>query len=773
MRQRRKEISNNVDEIQNSKAVPAWLVTDEMSQVKMKLDHIANEETMLVASHISPIPLDTDTVKEPRTDKEKVRIVSSSEDELVLAPPMDQPEEQLLGSTRKEVEARKTLHTLHLPSATDVEVFSSPMHPSPMEHLLEAVKSSMNLEKRSNMDPQGDLKNPVANSSLMPSTPAPPGPIGFNASPLVQYESSPSRTNDVEHFEIVPSIAFMDTTASSSTPKGTRNLNSLKRQKQKKCHRKINVNQKRYVVVSALADSTIPSLVLARGHRIEKVLKLPLMLNDTVESVEKASATLKVLKQVGAYPNVEKAKKRHNMRAAKGKMRNKAMITHYVGRDSITLAGRSKSKVVDTLRWVVVPSLPSPIPIVKAVVIDPSSLADMCVGEPKWYRVVSDLSILYGEMVVSTCVDVGVDYLYITRELGFMEKMEALYHDRAVKTGSLVISACGYDSISKELCVMFHSRQWDPRSVPHSVDSYLLLESDKRIAGFQLCVSFFEIYGSKFYDLLSEKRNLCMSEYGKQQVCIVVDGSKSKPSHVVGKIFFIDLAGSKRGADTIDNDCQTRMEGAEINKSSLALKECIRALDNDQGHILFRGSNVTEVLWDSFVGDSQTVMISCISANSGSCEHTLNTLRYVEHTNSSKKDSISPIVALRESSMNPLTLSSPSLLLSLSTSENINLELPSNNNRFDNSNNGYDSGITHESQEQGKQVSSQSWRKGKTKSKATASDDYKLHHGVHRVGARDGQGLLEGAATGARVCWGRTGLQTLHRPMAARVEEGE
>eukprot|EP01018_Ginkgo_biloba_P028400 Gb_19326 [translate_table: standard] len=287
------------------------------------------------------------------------------------------------------------------------------------------------------------------------------------------------------------------------------------------------------------------------------------------------------------------------------------------------------------------------------------------------------------------------------------------------------------------------------RSVPHSVDSYLLLESDKRIAGFQLCVSFFEIYGSKLYDLLSEKRNLCMREYGKQQVCIVVDGSKSKPSHVVGKIFFIDLAGSKRGADTIDNDCQTRMEGAEINKSLLALKECIRALDNDQGHILFRGSNLTEVLWDSFVGDSQTVMISCISPNSGSCEHTLNTLRYVEHTNSSKKDSISPIVALRESSMNPLTLSSPSLLLSLSTSENINLELPSNNNRFgwhklldgesrqlftmdhgppsgrddghffavyaDNSNNGYDSGITHESQEQGKQVSSQSWRKGKTK----------------------------------------------------------
>ncbi|PIM97600.1 Kinesin-like protein [Handroanthus impetiginosus] len=228
----------------------------------------------------------------------------------------------------------------------------------------------------------------------------------------------------------------------------------------------------------------------------------------------------------------------------------------------------------------------------------------------------------------------------------------------------------------------------------------LLRQPVYRNQRFKLWLSYFEIYGGKLFDLLSDRKKLCMREDGRQQVCIVglqefevsdvhivkeyiekgnaarstgstganeessrshailqlavkkhpevkeskrnnsnniSDGNDPRSGKVVGKISFIDLAGSERGADTTDNDRQTRIEGAEINKSLLALKECIRALDNDQIHIPFRGSKLTEVLRDSFVGNSRTVMISCISPNAGSCEHTLNTLRYADRVKSLSK----------------------------------------------------------------------------------------------------------------------------------------
>ena len=113
---------------------------------------------------------------------------------------------------------------------------------------------------------------------------------------------------------------------------------------------------------------------------------------------------------------------------------------------------------------------------------------------------------------------------------------------------------------------------------------------------------------------------------------------EAKTQKDFGKMSFIDLAGSERGADTIDQNKQTRLDGAEINKSLLALKECIRALDREKKHLPFRGSKLTQVLKDSFTGNSKTTMIANVSPAMSCCEHTLNTLRYADRVKELKKE---------------------------------------------------------------------------------------------------------------------------------------
>ena len=112
---------------------------------------------------------------------------------------------------------------------------------------------------------------------------------------------------------------------------------------------------------------------------------------------------------------------------------------------------------------------------------------------------------------------------------------------------------------------------------------------------------------------------------------------KTKDKEIYSKISFIDLAGSERAVDTIDTNKRTKIDGAEINKSLLALKECIRALDLEKRHKPFRGSKLTLVLRDSFIGNCLTLMIANISPCLSCSEHTLNTLRYADRVKELRK----------------------------------------------------------------------------------------------------------------------------------------
>ncbi|CCK68501.1 tubulin-dependent ATPase KIP3 KNAG_0B00520 [Huiozyma naganishii CBS 8797] len=201
---------------------------------------------------------------------------------------------------------------------------------------------------------------------------------------------------------------------------------------------------------------------------------------------------------------------------------------------------------------------------------------------------------------------------------------------------------------------------------------------------FELTVSFLEIYNETIHDLLSPDtppQKLVIREDSNEKISVsnlsyhsprsvqdvldlVIRGndnrttspteanSVSSRSHAVlqihimqrnklvdlkehqtfGTLSIIDLAGSERAAAT-KNRGRRLHEGANINRSLLALGNCINALCSNDGshrnqHVPYRDSKLTRLLKFSLGGNCKTVMIVCISPSSAHYDETLNTLKY-------------------------------------------------------------------------------------------------------------------------------------------------
>lgn len=97
--------------------------------------------------------------------------------------------------------------------------------------------------------------------------------------------------------------------------------------------------------------------------------------------------------------------------------------------------------------------------------------------------------------------------------------------------------------------------------------------------------------------------------------------------HQVGKLSLIDLAGSERALAT-DQRTLRSLEGANINRSLLALSSCINALVEGKKHIPYRNSKLTQLLKDSLGGLCNTAMIANISPSNLSFSETQNTLHW-------------------------------------------------------------------------------------------------------------------------------------------------
>merc|ERR1711973_74239 len=91
-------------------------------------------------------------------------------------------------------------------------------------------------------------------------------------------------------------------------------------------HRPINQKQRRYALCSALAASSIPALLMARAHKIDQVPEVPVVCTNAIESLTKTKAAVALLKQLNAYDDVEKCQNSKQIRAGKGKMRNRRYV---------------------------------------------------------------------------------------------------------------------------------------------------------------------------------------------------------------------------------------------------------------------------------------------------------------------------------------------------------------------------------------------------------------------------------------------------------------
>ncbi|KAL9258650.1 putative mitochondrial saccharopine dehydrogenase-like oxidoreductase [Drosera capensis] len=144
------------------------------------------------------------------------------------------------------------------------------------------------------------------------------------------------------------------------------------------------------------------------------------------------------------------------------------------------------TKLLHALSWASHPNTNTPppqIPIIPITITDRASLVTLCSNSRIILNCIGPFR-LSGSAVVSACVETGCDYLDICGEPEFMERTEVEWDERAREKGSLVVSACGFDSVPAEMGWLWNARQWKGEERVSGMEAYVVLESEgKGIVG--------------------------------------------------------------------------------------------------------------------------------------------------------------------------------------------------------------------------------------------------------------------------------------------------
>ncbi|MFI8962175.1 saccharopine dehydrogenase family protein [Streptomyces sp. NPDC053493] len=136
------------------------------------------------------------------------------------------------------------------------------------------------------------------------------------------------------------------------------------------------------------------------------------------------------------------------------------------------LAGRSRGKLT-ALRARLAREWPScaEVPLLVADSTNPGSLRELA-GSARVVASTVGPYVWYGEELVAACAEAGTDYLDLTGEAEFVDRMYVRYDARARETGARLVHACGFDSVPHDLGVFFTVQQL-PEGVPLRVDGFV------------------------------------------------------------------------------------------------------------------------------------------------------------------------------------------------------------------------------------------------------------------------------------------------------------
>ncbi|HET6167275.1 MAG TPA: saccharopine dehydrogenase NADP-binding domain-containing protein [Marmoricola sp.] len=126
------------------------------------------------------------------------------------------------------------------------------------------------------------------------------------------------------------------------------------------------------------------------------------------------------------------------------------------------LAGRNSAKLEEVrARLAKIDPTCADLALLHADVNDPGSIAAVARSTKVVITTVGPY-LLYGEPLVAACADAGTDYVDLTGEPEFVDRMYLAHNDRAVETGARIVHACGFDSIPHDLGAYFTVKQLPP-----------------------------------------------------------------------------------------------------------------------------------------------------------------------------------------------------------------------------------------------------------------------------------------------------------------------